>query len=133
MSLREYLSRLTPGDPPGSLESDKDSGVYVRVVVRRSLVLDRPKGMAMELIESKERQQTCSAPSITSSGLHHGVSSLLTEVVLMPLILFFFSVFPSGTTQSCGCKWERNSHPHSPGGKGTCDLRAGRGKRQEGA
>lgn len=75
MSLREYLSLLTPGDPPDSLDCDKDSGVYVRATVRRSLSLDRPKGTAMELLESEERQQTCLAPSITSSGLLHGVAA----------------------------------------------------------
>lgn len=44
---------------------------------------------------------------------------------------FFSLCFSPGTTQRCGCKWERDSHPHSPGGIRTCDLRETNGKRQE--
>ncbi|GAA6073574.1 uncharacterized, partial [Tachysurus ichikawai] len=69
----------------------------------RSHSFYRPKGTAMELTESEERQQTCLAPSITSSGFRHGVAAHFTmEVVLMPLN--FFLCLSPGTTQRCGSK-----------------------------
>lgn len=60
-----------------------------------SLSLYRPKGTAVELIESEERQQTCSAPSITFSSLGHRVAAcFMMKVVLMPPSFFFLHLFP---------------------------------------
>lgn len=131
-SLREYLSLLTPGDPSDSLDSGKDSGVYVRAAVAPSLPI-APRGRPVELIETEERQQTCSAPSITSSGLCHGVAAHFHDGGRSHAPRIFFPpVFPRGTTQRWGCKWERDIHPHSPGRIGTCDRRARKGKIQWG-
>lgn len=59
--------------------------------------LDRPKGTALR--ESEEWQQTCLAPSITSSGLRHGVAGHFHDGGRSHAPRPFFCRFPRAHTE----------------------------------